>query len=195
MNQSEESQDENSIFPFLINSLTDDREQTQFCQNLIANLFERGNSHCTTEFPEVKIKRQIIDHYLKGICNIAQQYGIYIIEISLPSKFHGKYLIQTDDVDIEFPLVFTEYIKNIQHRSSQRANSIFTNDVFSIIFSYLSKLERTDSQGTSPVQTSRHTTVRNEITAFSEFLNAIRKNLSNNDVSQIVKHELQKFLA
>ena len=91
MIQSEESQDENSVFPFLINSLTDYRRQIQFCQNLIANLFERGNSPRTTEFPDVKIKRQILDHYLEGICNIAQQYGIFTIEISSPSKFHGKY--------------------------------------------------------------------------------------------------------
>ena len=44
MIQSEESQDENSVFPFLISSLTDYRGQTQCCQNLIANLFDRGNS-------------------------------------------------------------------------------------------------------------------------------------------------------
>ena len=41
MSQNEESEDENSISPFLTNSLTDNREQTQICQNLIANLFER----------------------------------------------------------------------------------------------------------------------------------------------------------
>ena len=40
MSQIEESQDENSILLFLINSLTEDTGQTQFCQNLIANLFE-----------------------------------------------------------------------------------------------------------------------------------------------------------
>ena len=50
--QSEESQDENYIISFFVNPLTDDRGQTQFCENLIANLFERGNSPCTTEFPK-----------------------------------------------------------------------------------------------------------------------------------------------
>ena len=40
MSQNEESQDENSILPFLTNSLTEDTGQTQFCQNLIENLFE-----------------------------------------------------------------------------------------------------------------------------------------------------------
>ena len=60
MSQNEESEDENSILAFLINSLTDDRGQTQFCQNLIANLFEKGISPCTAELPEVKIKSQII---------------------------------------------------------------------------------------------------------------------------------------
>ena len=59
LNQSEESQDENSVLPILINSLTDDRGQTLFVQNLIANLFETGISPCTTEFTEVKVERQI----------------------------------------------------------------------------------------------------------------------------------------
>ena len=119
MSQNEESEDNNSILPFLINSLTEDRGQTQFCQNLIAKLFEKGKSPGIAEFPEVKIKSQIIDPYLKGICNITHQYGIYTMEIKSPSKFHGRYLLQTDDVDIEFSKVFTEYIKNIQHQNSE----------------------------------------------------------------------------
>ena len=130
---SDESPDENSVFLFLINSLTEDRGQIQFCNNLITNLFEQGISACKAELPEIKIKRHIVDHYMQGICNLTQQYGIYTIELSTPSKFHGKHVIQTDDFDIEFSKVFAEYIKKIQHQSSQRANSIFTNDVFAII--------------------------------------------------------------
>ena len=125
------------------------------CQILVAKLFEKGISPCAADFPEVKIKRQIVDHYLKGICTLSQQYGIYTIELQSPSTFHGKYLLQTDDVDIEFSKVFKENIKNIQHQSSQRANSIFTNEVFRIIYSYLSILEKPVSQGSSPVQTSK----------------------------------------
>ena len=53
-------------------------------------------------------------------------------------------------------------------------------------------LETTEVQSTSPIQTSKHTKVRNEITAFSTFLNAIRKNFYNIDVSQNTKHDLQK---
>ena len=60
MSKNEESEDENSISPFLTNSLADNRGQTQFCQNLIANLFERGVCPCRAELSEVKIKRQII---------------------------------------------------------------------------------------------------------------------------------------
>ena len=111
MSQNEKSEEEISILPFLINSLTDVRGQTQFCQNLIANLFEKGTSQCSAKFPEVKIKRQFIDHYLKRICNLTQQYGIYTIEIHSPSNFHSKYLLQTDDVDIEFSKVFLEHKK------------------------------------------------------------------------------------
>ena len=39
---------------------------------------------------------------------MAQQYGVYTIEISSKSKFHGKKsrLVQTDDEDIEFSKSF-----------------------------------------------------------------------------------------
>ena len=181
---SDESPDENTVFPFLINSLTDDRGQIQFCNNLIANLFKQGISPCKAEFPEKKRKRQIVDHHLKGICNLTQQYGIYTIELSTASKFHDKHVFQLDDVDIVFSKVFTEYIKNIQHQNSQRANSIFTNEVFAILYSYLSVLEKTETESTSPVQTSRHTNVRNEIAAFSAFLNTFREHFSSNEISQ-----------
>ena len=52
MDQSEESPDENSVFPVLIISLTDDRGQKQFCYNLPANLFEQGISPCEADFLE-----------------------------------------------------------------------------------------------------------------------------------------------
>ena len=191
----DETPDENSVFPFIKISLTEDREQRQFCTKLIANVFEQGISPCTAEFPEVKIKRQIIDHYLKGICNLTQPSGIYTIEISTDSRYQSKHVIQTDDVDIEFSKVFTENIKNIQHQNSQRANSIFTNDVFSLIYSYVSILEHIGTDSTSPVQTSRHTKVRNEIAAFLTFLNTIRETFTSNEISRNVKHDLQKILA
>ena len=140
--QSDKSPDENSVFPFFINSLTDDRGQIQFCNNSIANLFEQGNSPCKAEFPEIKIKRQIVEHYLKRIWNLTQQHGFYTIKLSTASKFHGKWVTQTNDIDIEFSKVFTEYIKNIQYQNSQRANSIFTNEIFSRIYSYLSILKK-----------------------------------------------------
>ena len=171
---SDKSPDKNSVFPFIKNSITEDRGQRIFCVNLIANVFKQGISPCKAEFPEVKIKRQIIDHYLEGICNLTQPHGIYTIEFSTESQYHSKHVIQTDDVDIEFSKIFTEYIKNIQHQNSQRANSIFTNDVFSLIYSYISILEHIGTDSISPVQTSRHTKVGNEIAAFSTLLNTIR---------------------
>ena len=193
--QSDESPDEYSVFPFIITLLTDDRGQTQFCNNLIANLLKHGISQCKAELHEIKIKRQTVDHYSKRICNLTQQYGVYAIELSTPRKFHGKYVIQTDEIDIEFSKVFTEYIKNKQHQNSQRVNSIFTNEVFAMIYRYLSILETTETQTTSPLESSKHTKVRKKIAAFSAFLNTIRENLTSNDVSQKAKHDLQKFLA
>ena len=67
--------------------------------NLIANIFDKGNSPCTQEFPEIKIKRQTLDHYVKGIFNIASYYGIFTIE-SLPSQpSQTTHQIQTDNID------------------------------------------------------------------------------------------------
>ena len=63
-------------------------------------------SPCKAEFSDIKIKRQIIEDYLKDICNLTQQYGIYTIEFSTPLTIHGKYVIQTDDIDSEFSKVF-----------------------------------------------------------------------------------------
>ena len=158
-------------------------------------MFEPGISPCKAEFPDVKIKRQIIEHYLKDICNLTQQYGIYTIEFSTPNTNHRKYVIQTDDLELEFSKVFLENIKSIQYHNSLRAISIFTNEVFAIIYTYISILEKTKFQSISPTETSKHTKVRNEITLFSIFLHIIKKNFTKDDVSQHTKHDLQKILA
>ena len=112
--QSDESPDDEAVFPFLIDSL-DDRGQHDFCKNLLVNLFGPGISPCKAEYPDVKIKRQIFEHYLKNICNLTQKYGIYTIELSTPITAHRKYVIQTDDIELEFSKVFIEYIKSIQY--------------------------------------------------------------------------------
>ena len=191
----EESPDDDDIFPFIVDATTD-RGQHIFCKNLLLNLFEPGISPCKTEFPDVKIKRQIIDHYLKDICNLTQQYGIYSIEFSSPNQNHSKYIIQTDDLDLEFSKVFSEYIKSIQYHNSQRANSIFTNEVFAIIYSYISILENEiQIPNVSPTETSKHIRVRHEITLLSSFLNIIKENFTKDEVSQHTKHDLQKILA
>ena len=116
--------------------------------------------------------------------------------VYLQSKFHHlnkitkKHQIQTDDIDKEFSKVFTDYIKNIQHQNSQRANSIFTDDVISFFYSYLSILELRETQGDSPTQTFRHTAVRQQISFFSKIFNTIRENFTKNDISQNVKLDL-----
>ena len=107
----DESPDEDSVVPLIIISLTEDRGQIQLCHNLIANIFEQGTNPCKAKFPEIKIKRQIVDHYIKGICKLTQQKGIYTIKLSTASKLHGKYVIQTDDVDIEFSKISQNTLK------------------------------------------------------------------------------------
>ena len=139
--QSDDSLDDEEVYPFLIDA-PDNRGQHDFCKNLLVNLFEPGISPCKAKFPDIKIKRQIIEQYLKDICNLTQQYAIYTIEISTPNTNHRKYVIQTDDLELEFSKVFLEYIKSIQYHNSQRANSIFTNEVFAIIYTYISILEK-----------------------------------------------------
>ena len=62
--QSDGIPEEEAVFPFIINSLTD-RGKTRFCKNLLVNLFERGISPCKVEFPETNFKRQIIELCLK----------------------------------------------------------------------------------------------------------------------------------
>ena len=74
-NPSDESPDVDSVFPFIIISLTEDRGQTHLCQILIANIFEQGIRPCKAGFPEIKVKRQIVDHYIRGICNLTQQWA------------------------------------------------------------------------------------------------------------------------
>ena len=141
--------------------------------------------------PRCKNQKTFIGHYLKDICNLTQQYGIYTIEFSTPNTAHRKYVIQTDDIELEFSKVFIEYIKSIQYHNSQRANSIFTNEVFAVIYSYISISEKTEVQSISPTETSKNTKVRIEITVFSTFLHIIRKNFTKEDVSQNTKHDLQ----
>ena len=53
--QSDESPDEEAVFPFIINSLSV-RGQTRFFKNLLVNLFEPRISPCKAEFPDKKSK-------------------------------------------------------------------------------------------------------------------------------------------
>ena len=82
MIENNEKFDVNSILPFFINPQKDPaRGQVRFCYNLIVKLFEKGNSPCKQETPEVKIKRQILDDYLKDICNITSHYSKFTLEV------------------------------------------------------------------------------------------------------------------
>ena len=91
--------DDNSIIPFFIEPQNDPgRGKVHFCCNSILNLFEEGFNPCKQEFPEVR-KKQILDHYFKGICNITSYYGIIITENVSPKPNHTTHQIQTDDID------------------------------------------------------------------------------------------------
>ena len=52
-----------------------------------------------------------------------------------------------------------------------------------------------EHQSDSPAQICRHTIVRQEIHIFSKFLNAIRESLTNDQITQNVKPDLEQILA
>ena len=78
---------EDLTLPFSISPQAEARVQVQCCQNLIINLFEKVDRSCTKEFPDVQIKRQLPNHYLKSIGNPTLQHGIYTIEVSSKTLF------------------------------------------------------------------------------------------------------------
>ena len=90
---------------------------------------------------KVKIKRQLLDHYLKQISNLTRQYGIFKKEISSPKAFHGRYLIQTDDVDIEFSNFYriNTKINNIKTHKERTKYSTTMYFHFSIAFNLYEK--------------------------------------------------------
>ena len=120
--------------------------------------------------------------------------SLHITEYLPPQTNQTPHRIQTDDIDLDFSKVLIDYIKSIQHQSSQRANSIFTNDVFSIIQSYNFILESNELYNVSPPQTSLHAVVKQEINLYSQFLDSIRKTLTDNEISQIVEVDLQRIV-
>ena len=88
-------------------------------------------------------------------------YGIFTIETHPPqSSNQPSHRSQTNDKNLDVSKAFTEYIKNIQHQNSQRANSTFLNDVISIIYKYVSRLETNEKFYASPPHTSQHAIVR-----------------------------------
>ena len=104
-----------STLPLLIHPQAEARGQVQLCQNLIINLFEKGDSPCTKKFPDVKTKNNFLSTISKAYLD----------------SHHKMESTQRKSITKQ---VSTEYIKHMQqNQNSQRANSIFTNDVISLI--------------------------------------------------------------
>ena len=154
----------------------------------------KGNSPCKQEFPEVKNKRQIGDHYLLVISIITSHYGIFILKFCHHKHNKTPHRIQTEVIELDLSKVFIDCSKTIQHQNSQKANVIFTKGVFSINYSYVSILELSEVFYVSPPQTSRHAKVRHKINLFSQLLDSFCETLTQNEKSQIVKVDLKKIL-
>ena len=123
--------DDNSILSFFIKPQNDPaRGQVQFYYNLIVNSFEKGNSPCTQEFPESRIKRQIVDHYFKNICNISSYYVIFRVEIASPNSNHIRHQIQTNDIDIELSKVSQTHKKHTTAKLTKNKFNIQKRCIF-----------------------------------------------------------------
>ena len=102
--------DDNSMLPFFKKPQNDPaRGHAQFCYILIVNLFiylKREIAHENKKF----LISEILNHYLKGMCNITSYYGIFTVEIVSPKPNHATHQIQTDDIDIKiFHRLYKKY--------------------------------------------------------------------------------------
>ena len=97
--------------------------------------------------------------------------------------------IQTDDIDLDF----SKFLQGISKRSKDKNHKeqiLYLRTMFSALFKvYI--LESKEGLNESPPQTLRHVIVRQEINLFSIFLDKIREKLTDNDISQTEKHNLQ----
>ena len=67
--------------------------------NFATIYFKKEVVHANQNFPEVKIKRPILDHYLSGISSITSYYSIITIEILTPHPSNQPpHRMQTDDI-------------------------------------------------------------------------------------------------
>ena len=123
--------DDDSILPLIIYLQSDPaRGQVQFRHEQIVFIRVRKQSMQIGVSRKKEKKIKFFYHYIKGICNITSYYGIPNIKFLTSEPNQTTNPIQTDDIDKEFSKVFTEYIKIIRDKNSERANSVFTNDVF-----------------------------------------------------------------
>ena len=98
-----ENFDDDSIRFFVIHPQSDRAlGQMHCCHNSIASFFEKRNSPFKQEIPEIKTKKQTLDHYIKSICIITSYYGIFTIKKVPPQPNQTTHQIQTDDIDTKF---------------------------------------------------------------------------------------------
>ena len=86
------------------------------CHNLHVNLFQKFKRLCKKDFPEINIRRQLLDYFLPGIINITSDYGIIIIE-TLPPNASSQLSHQIEYkqmLEIDFLKFFVECIISIQ---------------------------------------------------------------------------------
>ena len=141
--------------------------------------------------------KQFIDHYPSSTSIITSYYGVFTIEICTPNTFNQpSNRIQTDSIELDCSKISREYILKIQHQKPPKSKLNFFNfhnDVFSIIYSYVSILETKESFYLSPPPTSRHAIIKREVDLFSRILNLFHALVTNIETSEIVTVSLQRI--
>ena len=127
--QSDESPDEETVFPFIINSLND-RGQTRFCKKLLKNLFEPGISPCKTELPDVKIKD--VEDYLNAVLNLFLNIGPEPINTPLHQNWiHRRTALKQKTLDGAAQKCFSalpKHIKSDWKRITQEFSKMFDSE-------------------------------------------------------------------
>ena len=79
---------------------------------------------------------------------------------------------------------------------SKNLNNFQNNNYyFSILHSFISILESNEMLNVSPPQTSLYAIVKQEINLYSQFLDSFCETLTDSELSQKVKFDLQRILA
>ena len=83
------------------------------------NLLCKNYSPCKHEFKGIKIKRQVIDLYLRCLRTITSQYGMFTNKNLRQGQNNctPSHKVQTDDIETNCCIGFRNIFRKIQHQN------------------------------------------------------------------------------